>query len=259
VSDYVSFDEQRFIASLRAEIEKEIINHAAEIRRQRNIEGDFNSSEFYIEYTQEGIKGRIVISGKMIEGGYYLTAEIEEISEAAEFPFAVEEVRDSGGSVICAATAVGGFPFAADDLRKVRPEGDFYVAPFRQDDPLARNDKFQRIGAELIMASRVRIPPGITKEGAGAFQYAEVWSLVNIPRQLKRYLGEKGVDRNVDMPGECDVPEEYKEYERVYFLNEVALRMYREGGIALDALKKVSGAEMPERCNRILRGPYIPQ
>jgi len=38
-----------------------------------------------------------------------------------------------------------------------------------------------------------------------------------------------------------------------------ALRMYREGGIALDALKKVSGAEMPERCNRILRGPYIPR
>jgi len=77
--------------------------------------------------------------------------------------------------------------------------------------------------------------------------------LVNIPQHLKQLLRERGIEQNVDMP------EEYKEYEKVFFLNEVALRMYREGGIALDVLKKVSGSDMPKRCNRTLRGPYIPQ
>jgi len=70
---------------------------------------------------------------------------------------------------------------------------------------------------------------------------------------LKQLLRERGIEQNVDMP------EEYKEYEKVFFLNEVALRMYREGGIALDVLKKVSGPDMPKRCSRTLRGPYIPQ
>jgi len=46
VSDYISFDEQGFITSLKAEIEKEIIDSAATISRQGNIEGNFNSSEF---------------------------------------------------------------------------------------------------------------------------------------------------------------------------------------------------------------------
>ena len=253
VSDYVSFDEQGFITSLKAEVEKQIIDSAAAITGQGNIEGNFNSSEFYFEYMQGGIKGRILISGKMIESGYYLTADLEEIAEGAELPFAITEFSGAGAIVACGATGGGGFPFAADEFKRVKPEGDYYVLIFMQDDPLARDNKFHSIGVELIKESRERITRGITNESAKDVQYAEVWSLINIPQHLKQLLHERGIERN------DEEPEEYKEYERVYFLNEVALRMYKEGGIALDALKKVSGAEMPKRCNRNLRGPYIPQ
>jgi len=45
-SDIVGFDEHGFITSLRADVEKEIIDSAATISRQGNIEGNFNSSEF---------------------------------------------------------------------------------------------------------------------------------------------------------------------------------------------------------------------
>jgi len=253
VSDYVSFDEQGFITSLKAEVEKEIIDSAATISRQGNIEGNFNSSEFYFEYTQDGIKGRIVISGKMIKSSYYLTADLEEIAEGDEFPFAAEEFSGARASVISAATGGGVFPFAITEFGRVKPEGDFYVVAFRQGDPLAQVDKLHNLGVELMRGWEKRIPRSLTNEPDKDIKYAEVWSLVNIPQHLRQLLRERGIEQNVDMP------DEYKEYEKVYFLNEVALQMYRDGGIELDALKKVSGSDMPKRCNRTLRVPYIPQ
>jgi len=253
VSDYVSFDEQGFITSLKAEVEKEIIDSAATISRQGNIEGNLNSSEFYFEYTQEGIKGRIVISGKMIKSGYYLTADLEEIAEGAEFPIAADEFRGAEASVMCATPGVGGLPVVITEFGRVKPEGDFYVVPFKRDDPLAQDDKLHYLGAELIRGWKKRVPRSMKNEPAKDLQYAEVWSLVNIPRHFRQLARVRGIEQNVG------VPEEYNEYEKVYFLNEVALRMYRDGGIALDVLKKVSGAEMPKRCNRTLRGPYVPR
>jgi len=223
-SDYVSFDEQRFVASLRAAVEKEISDCAASITRQGEIEGDFNSSEFYFEYTQEGNKGRIVISGKMVEGGYYLTAAIEEIAKGPEFRTGAEQFIGAGPSATCGISG-GVLPFAITEYGRIKPKGDYHVVLFRQDDPLAQDYKFRRVGIELLKESGNRIPHGVTKEAAGDFQFAEVWSL----------------------------------FDAIYFLNEAALRMYREGGIEFDTLKKISSAEMPKRCGLVLEGTYIPR
>jgi|SRR5919106_1066241 hypothetical protein len=90
---------------------------------------------------------------------------------------------------------------------------------------ISLSDNFRRIGFEMLNKSRNRIPHGVTKEAADGFKYVEVLSL----------------------------------YDALYFLNEAALQMYREGGIALDTLKKSSSDEIPKRCNRILGGPYLPR
>jgi hypothetical protein len=72
---------------------------------------------------------------------------------------------------------------------------------------------------------RNRIPPGVTIESDAGFKYVEVLSL----------------------------------YDALYFLNEAALQMYREGGIEIETMKKISIAEIPKRCNRVLGGAYFPR
>src|SRR5262249_49402449 len=156
-SDYVSFDEQGFVASLRAAVEKEISDCAASITRQGNIEGDFNSSEFYFEYTQEGIKGRIVISGKMVEGGYYLTAAIEEIAKGPEFRTGAEQFIVAGQSRMCGVSG-SVLPLAITEYGRIKPEGDYHVVLLSQDAPLAQDYKFRRVGIELLKESGNRIP-----------------------------------------------------------------------------------------------------
>ncbi|SRR6266404_6356794 len=223
------FDEQQFTASLKADVEKKIIDCAAAITHQGNIEGKFNSSEFYFEYSQGNVRGRIVISGKLIGSTYCLRADLEEIGEGR------------------------GFPFPPDEFTTIRPEGDYYVVGFLEGDPLTQDNRLHFIGVELIKESRQRLPRGITREQLEDLQYAELWSLSKLPSHLKRLLQEEGIEHAPELSGE------YEGYQRVCFLNEVALRMYRDGGISLKVLKKVSGAEMPKECSRSLRGPYIPK
>jgi hypothetical protein len=227
LSDDDRLAEQEFITSLKRDIEKEIIDSAAVITHQGNIEGHFNSSEFYFEYTQEQIRGRIVVAGKLIGNSYFLRANLEEIGEGV------------------------GFLSTAKEFESTKPAGDYYVVPFMKDHPLAQDNKLHRIGVELINESRKRIPWSITNDRAYDLQYAEVWTLVKIPQHLRYLFQEKGTEQGFE------APEEYNAYEIVYFLNKKALQMYRESGIALEVLKKVSGDEMPAQCKCTLRGLYI--
>ncbi|MBO0860744.1 MAG: hypothetical protein J2P21_20125 [Chloracidobacterium sp.] len=223
-SDFVSFDEQGFVTSIKAEIEKEMINLEVSINRQGKIDGDFNSSEFYLEYSHGEIKGRIVISGKMIASGYYLSAYIEEIIKGGEFPVVTTQYAGAGPRAICGVSGGVGLPFAPEGVKWAIPEGDYFAVLFSQDDPLAQDHKFLRRGYELLNESRNRIPPGVKIESDAGFKYVEVLSL----------------------------------YDTLYFMNEAALQMYREGGIEIETLKKIPIPEIPKRCNRILGGPYFP-
>lgn len=51
----------------------------------------------------------------------------------------------------------------------------------------------------------------------------------------------------------------FQEYAWIFFLNKTALRMYRDAGTELEILDKISADEMPDRCYRPLRGPYVPR
>jgi hypothetical protein len=223
------FDERELIESLRASVEQEILESGASINTRGDIPGSFNSSEFFLEYTEAGTRGRIIISGNITGSTYRLRADIEERSEG------------------------GGASFPVEAFSRIRPEGDYYVVAFAREDPLARGDQLHSIGAALIKESSKRIPVSFSNNDAGSIRYAEVWTLSRMPQHVRELLQQNG------MGGGHEMPEEYKGYEKVCFLNDVALRMYEEAGVALNVLKKVTDAEMPAGCSRNLRGPYIPK
>jgi len=223
-----AFDEPQFIRSLKSGVENQIVDSAAAVTNQGNIEGGFNTSEFYFEYSQADIRGRILISGKLVGSNYCLRADIEEIGEGPRFPF------------------------PADEFAGIRPESDYYyVVPFKDGDPWAEDNKLHVLGVQLIQGARQRLRR-LSKSDIENLQCAEVWSLYKLPPHIKHLLQEQGREHIPDLSGE------YKEYRRVCFLNELALGMYRDGGVALEVLKKISPVEMPPGCSRSLRGPYVP-
>jgi hypothetical protein len=70
-----SFDEAAFIASLKADVEKEIIRSGAKIMNQ----GSSDPTGFYFEYSEGDIHGRISIGGKKSGANYYsLAASLAE-------------------------------------------------------------------------------------------------------------------------------------------------------------------------------------
>lgn len=74
-----SFDEAAFLASLKADVEKEIIQSGAKIMNQ----GRSDPAGFYFEYSEGGIHGRITIGGKKSGTNYYsLEATLNETSSA---------------------------------------------------------------------------------------------------------------------------------------------------------------------------------
>ena len=223
------FDEGQLIESLRASVEQEILESGASINTRGYIPGSFNSSEFFLEYTEKGTQGRIIISGNITGSTYGLRADIEEKSE--------------GDGPSCPTEAFG----------RIRPEGDYYVVAFAPEDSPATDDKLHSVGTELIKESSKRLPASVSNDDAKNIQYAEVWTLSRIPPHIRERLQQNGMWQGHEWP------EEYEGYEKVYFLNDVALRMYEEGGIVLKVLKKVTDAEMPAGCRRNLRGPYVPE
>ncbi|PYT05769.1 MAG: hypothetical protein DMF60_10895 [Acidobacteria bacterium] len=238
VSENDKFNERQFIESLKANLEKLIIDNSAVITRRGDIEGSFHSSEFYFEYKQEDLQGRIVLSGTLSVTAYRLRADLEERSEGG---FNIDERSD------------GSFSFA-DAFQMMKPEGDYYVVAFARGDPLAQDNKLHEIGIELIKGSMERIRQSMHQEGLKDWKSAEMWRLARFPQHIERLLADK------DLEHKFEVPEEYNGYEKVFFLNDAALKMYSEGGIRLETLKKVSSTEMPRGCiNRTLRDPYKPR
>lgn len=74
-----SFDETAFIASLKADIEQEINRSGATIMNR----GSSDPAEFYFEYSEGNVHGRISIGGNKSVANYYsLEATLNERSGA---------------------------------------------------------------------------------------------------------------------------------------------------------------------------------
>ena len=144
---------------------------------------------------------------------------------------------------------------------------NYHVVALTHENPLAQNNQFHNEGVRLIKKSVQRIPRSLSKEQAQDLEYAIVYTLLMLPPHLRQQFQNMNVEaQNTEQAQQqerikvmLNPPTEYEPYDQVHFLNEVALRMYREGGINLEILKTISEDELPDGCNRSLRGPHIPK
>lgn len=218
------FDEAAFIQSFRSLIEKQIIDSQCTVSAQ----GATGPAEFFFEYNYEDRHGRIDVGGKLVIANYRLTAEINE------------------GSQVASPTTGSKWPF--------QPQGDYYVLGIRGRSSLRQNKDIVGIGSRLIKESLER------RRRAGLslhnMEYAEVFSLFRVPPEIRRAVEEKRIRLYLEL--NPDPWEQYEEYEQVYFLNETALRMYRDSGIELEILKTIPAAQLPRQTYRALRVLYFP-
>lgn len=131
----------------------------------------------------------------------------------------------------------------------------YYVVAFPQENPLAQHSEFHRWGAELLERSAKQAQQKITESEAAEFEYALVLSLPSIPEAVRDLLPPAQAKSLSEAGFPYRMPE-YEGYERVYFLNELALKMYREGGIVFDVLEKITEDELPQGCDMIMLWPH---
>ena len=143
----------------------------------------------------------------------------------------------------------------------------YYVVAFTHENPLAQNNKFHSEGVRLIKESVQRIPHGLSKEQIQALEYAIVYTLLMLPPHLRQQFQNTKIQAGGTAQARqqkmikimLNPPVEYEQYDQVHFLNDAAVRIYREGGTDFEILKTVSEDDLPGGCNRSLRGPYVPK
>ena len=227
-SERSELDESKVMQSLKATIEQAIIDSGASITKSSDL-----PSGFSLEYNDEDIQGRIELTGNLSGANYLtLTANLIETSTSEKQP--VIERRDN--------------------VRQ--PRGDYHVVPFMHDDPRASAQSFHARGQQAIKESIERMRQKLLADYSkkdSLFQnleYVEVYVWTPMSADMKQLWKEA-------MGEEFEVPAEYDQYEKVYFLNEVALQMYREAGEDFEVLKTISADEMAKIPGPSLRGPYL--
>ena len=220
--------EEKFLSSLKADLQDEIVKSGARVAASGYLE----TPGCYVEYGEEGIHGRIEISGRRSGGAYYtLTATLSETSTSEK-------------------------PWVFPMQKTGQPTGTYYVVPFLPDDPRADTQDLIAVGQKIIRESTENIRQLLLADQSRKdsllpnLEYAEVYVWTQMPPEIKERWKEA-------IGYEFKVPAEYEQFKKVYFLNEVALRMYQEGGEDLGVLKTISADEVSKLPGPALRGPYV--
>jgi hypothetical protein len=131
----------------------------------------------------------------------------------------------------------------------------YYVVAFEHGHPLLKRHQFNEIGSQLVKESMERVAEEIRRTGDSSF-------IKNL-KQVKTYsFGEviPGYEERVPEWAKAYLPtEEYKKFGKVYFLNELALKMYREGGFAFKIYRVIADEELPKGCSPDITAPYWPK
>jgi hypothetical protein len=223
------FDESELIHSLKEDIEQEITKSGAEVMKSTIL----NSSEFYVEYSKEGIYGKIEVTSSFDGETLKLNAKLNELSRTERNPI-IEKREDV-----------------------YQPVGNFYVVAFAQDDAVAR--AFYEKGRRAAEESRIRLQQKYLedKEKGKSFsknmEHAVMYLWTPMPPQIRQRFQEMMGKNFVNFT-------EYDQYGRVYFLNELALKMYQDVGEDFETLKIITAEEV----SKIPSGPsfrcyYIPK
>jgi hypothetical protein len=131
----------------------------------------------------------------------------------------------------------------------------YYVVALERDDPLAERHKFHQIGCSLVNESKKRVMAEFRRTGDSAFlkslEHVEIYTFGEVMPGYEHTLSEW---EKIYM----STPE-YEKFEKVYFLNGLALRMYQEGGVEFEVTKVISDDELPQGCSRSISAPYLPK
>ena|SRR6266850_3739715 len=131
----------------------------------------------------------------------------------------------------------------------------YYVVALEHGDPLLKRHQFTEIGSRLVNESMERIREEIRRTGDSAF--------TKDLKPVKTYtFGEvmPGYEQSVPEWAKAYLPtEEYKKFGKVYFLNELALKMYREGSVAFEIYRVIADEELPKGCCPGITAPYWPK
>jgi hypothetical protein len=224
------FDTARFIDSLQADVEAEIKGGALAI----TASDKFGEAGFSFDYAQADLHGRVDIFGRrsLDNNSYRISATLEENGPA-----------------------VSKQPWMRRNAHP--PQGDYYVVTFPDDDIRAHSQRFYYRGKEALDSSVERIrrlamrDPSNSDALVKSLDHAEVYIWRRMDPEIKERMGA--------IAHQFELPAEYGQHSVVYFLNQTALRMYREAGEEFEVLKIVSEGEMPNIRGPQLRGPYLPQ
>ena len=224
------FDASEVMRSLKADVEKEIIDSGGSVGRSDELQ-----SGFRIEYSEEGVRGSVEVTGRLSGTDYFgLRATLDEMSASEKQPATEKRVG----------------------VRQ--PVGVYHVVPFRRDDPRASTREFYDRGQEAIKAAVERLRQKYLAEYPRKdsprqnIEYAEVYEWAPMAPEVRRVWEEATGEKS-------EVPAEFAQYGKVYFLNDVAYRMYREAGVVFEVMKTIQAdevAKMPMPGSS-LRGPYI--
>lgn len=219
--------EAEFMSLLKADVESQLTRCNACL----TYGGDLMVPGFFFEYTAEGVRGRIELTGELARASLYsVTATINELS-TSDMQHRISR-NDLGPRPVGIYHLVA---FLA---------GDSSALEFVEAGRKAMKDSLERV-RQMLLADPLRKDVLIK-----SLEQAEIYVLERISAEFKQRWIES-------MGEELDAPAEYDMYDKVFFLNIAALRMYREAGVEFEILKTISADELPGILGPCLRGPCV--
>ena len=129
----------------------------------------------------------------------------------------------------------------------------YYVVALERDDPLSERNGFHQLGCKLVDESMQRVRAEMLRTGDSSV-------LKRLERVEVYTFGEvmSGYEQRIPDWAKFYLPTpEYERFGKVYFLNEVAYRMYKDGGVDFEVAKIITDEELPKGCNRCLGADYL--
>lgn len=229
-SDKEKFSQAEIIQELKEKMGSEISRHNAKVVNDNQL----NSSSFYLEYTAENIAGRIEITSTLRQENHFLI----EVS--------FNETSTSQTT-----------PIVERPPLIYQPIGNYHVVAFVSDNKEAR--EFYEKARRATEESNERFRQKVLAEGDSFRNFRDedyrvvmyVWT--RTPSHIKERL-------NNQLDGFIELPSEYDFFDKVYFLNDLALQMSQEAGEKANVLKIIAAEEVAKLLERpSFQSYYVPK
>ncbi|MGI8469201.1 MAG: hypothetical protein ACR2N3_12195 [Pyrinomonadaceae bacterium] len=228
--DKEKFNQAEIIQELKEKTESEILRHNAKVVNSNQL----NSSSFYLEYKAENIAGRIEIKSTLRQENYFLI----EVS--------FDETSTSQTT-----------PIVERPLLIYQPIGNYHVVAFVSDDKEAREfyEKARRATEESNERFRQKVLA--EEDSFRNFRDEDYRVVMYVWTRTPNHIKERLKDR---FDGFIELSSEYDAFDKVYFLNDLALQMFREAGEKVKVVKTIEAEEVAKLLERpSFQSYYVPK